>query len=89
MASMRIEFTERFISQEEKEYWENIKVEPIYHYRKIYPCLSTVDYPREIPGDPDHCEVLFKDDYVLVVKGTYQDIALQIDDRESQEYGEE
>lgn len=89
MASMRIEFTERFLSPEEKEYWENLKVEPVYHYRKIYPCLATVEYPREIPGDPDHCEILFKDDYVLVVKGAYQDIALQIDDREQQEYGEE
>lgn len=89
MSSMRIEFKERFISQDEKEYWENLKIDPPYKYRLIYPMLCDVDYPREIPGDKDHCEILFKDGYVLVVEGPYQKIALQIDDRESQEYGEE
>lgn len=89
MASMRIEFTERFIEESEKEYWENLKVVPPYKYRLIYPMLCDVDYPREIPGEKDHCEILFKDGYILTVQGSFQDIALQIDDREAQEYGEE
>jgi hypothetical protein len=89
MDSMRIELIECFITEADAEYWENLKIAPPYKCRRIYPCLTDIDYPREIPDDKEHAEILFKDGSVIIVKGDYQSIFLQIDDREAQAYGED
>jgi hypothetical protein len=89
---MRIEFTERYVSKEDRElYEENMAMQvPVqcYKYRRIYPHLDEVEYPIEIPGDKDHCEILFRADYTITVRGNFDDICQAIDDREAQASGE-
>jgi hypothetical protein len=89
---MRIEFTQRYVSEEDRVLYEdnmNMPVpQSVYKYRRIYPLLFDIEYPMEIPGDKEHCEVLFKNDCVLTVKGGFDEIAQNIDDRENQDMEE-
>jgi hypothetical protein len=82
--SLRIEFTERFInlSEEDIESYENLKKELPYSYRLVYPRLSDICMPRQIPGKKNHCEIEFYDGSMIIVKGSYNDICNQIDERE-------
>jgi hypothetical protein len=86
---MRIEFTERYVSTEDREMYEDNMGMPVpeskYKYRRIYPHLNTIDDPMEIPGDREHTDILFNDGYVLVVKGGYDKICQAIEDRERQD----
>jgi hypothetical protein len=86
MKTMRIEFYEKFIdmTEDEIESAHNLKTSLKWAYRLIYPRLEDIDHPREIPGRKNHCEILFYDGTTILVKGSYQDIALQIDLREAQ-----
>jgi hypothetical protein len=90
---MRIEFTQRYLKEEDRVLYEDQLNMPVpessYKYRRIYPLLLEVAYPMEIPGDKEHCEILFRDDVVITVKGSFCDIALLIDDREKQDMGDE
>lgn len=92
MASLRIEFEERFLdmTDEEIDRAENLKQELTYSYRRVYPRLSDIAYPMEMKKAKKHCEIMFKDNASIIVKGTYQDICLAIDAREQMdEEGEE
>jgi hypothetical protein len=87
-SELRIEFNERFLddlpSDEEIDTLKNLK-QPIpegkVKFRRIYPRLLEIDYPREIPGMKKHCEILFLDGTSVIVCGSYDEIALLIDER--------
>jgi hypothetical protein len=84
---MRIELTQRYMDDEAAAYYvDEIGMKPpedCYRYRRIYPHLQEIRYPMEIPGDKDHCEVLFWDDTSIVVQGSYDDLCFLFDDREA------
>jgi hypothetical protein len=90
-SSLRIEFCEKIedISEEERELWERMgdtkKIGRSWEYRRIYPLLYTVDYPKEIPGNTKECLIQFTDQSQIVVKGSYDDVCNKIDDREAME----
>jgi hypothetical protein len=87
-SSLRIEFYEKIedISEEERELWERMgavkKAGRSWEYRRIYPLLYTVDYPKEIPGNTKECLIQFTDLSQTIVKGSYEDVCILIDDRE-------
>lgn len=82
--NLRIEFTERFIdmTDDEIESSHNLKQPLKFKYRLIYPRLSDIFSPRQIPDKKNHCEIEYFDGSIVVVKGSYQDICLLIDERE-------
>jgi hypothetical protein len=84
---MRIEFQERFVdmTDEEIEEAQNLKIKLEYKYRRIYPKLSMIDYPAEIPGKKSHCRLYFIDGTSLIIKGSYDETCVKIDDREQLE----
>lgn len=88
MSELRIEFTERYLddlpTDEEIETAKNLKLaipEGKMKYRRVYPRLEHIDYPRELTGVKTHCELLFMDGSTMVVKGAYDDICMKIDER--------
>jgi hypothetical protein len=84
MSNLRIEFTERFLNMtdEEIETANNLKQKLNYSFRLVYPRLDDIDYPREIPGKEKFCEIVYYDGSISVIKGSYQDTCLLIDERE-------
>ncbi len=86
--SNRIEFIEVyfFISDEDRQKAEdmNLPIEKERKMRRIYVNLFDIFAPKEIPGKKSHCELEFKDGTTIIVKGSYDTICQQIDDREAQ-----
>lgn len=94
MSVPRIEFTECYqdeVLEEDREYFKNLKIslpERDWKYRRVYPRLPHIDYPREITGDKEHCEIVFHDGSVMKILGSYDVMTIFIEDRERQ-YEEE
>lgn len=82
--SLRIELTERFVdlSEEDIESYNNLKKALPYTYRLVYPRLTDICMPKQLPGKKNHCEIEFYDGSVIIVKGSYSDICDLIDERE-------
>lgn len=82
--SLRIQFNERFVdlSDEEMESFKNLGKPLPHSYRLIYPRLSDIFQPRQMPGKKSHCEIEYYDGTVIVVKGSYDDVCNLIDERE-------
>jgi hypothetical protein len=87
MSELRIEFTERYVippDEDEVETAKNLKLprpKGQVKYRRIYPRLSDILQPIEIPGISSYCQIEYTSGYIVDVKGSYDDIVLQIDDR--------
>lgn len=81
---LRLEFTERFIdmTDEEIDAAENLKQKLTYAYRRIYPRISDIAWPAEIPGKKAHCKLIFWDGTEAVIKESYDDVCNRIDERE-------
>ena len=88
MSYPRIEFTEYFpepLAEDVIDDYENMGIKPpkaTWNYRRVYPRLGDIDYPREIPGEKEHCEIVFLTGDFIQVLGSYDAIALLIEDRE-------
>lgn len=82
--SLRLEFTERFIDMtaDEIEAAENLKQKLVYGYRRIYPRVSDIAWPAEIPGKKAHCKLMFWDGSEAIIRETYDDVCNRIDERE-------
>lgn len=81
---LRLEFTERFLdmSDEEIEEAQNLKLKLVYGYRRIYPKLSDIAWPAEIPNKKTYCKIIFWDGTETIVKESYDDVCNRIDERE-------
>lgn len=81
-----IELYEKYIrdSFEEIEWWEDNMpagaFKPTYGYRRIYPLLETIKYPREIEDIKDEFIVVFHGDYEIICKGNYDDFCITLND---------
>jgi hypothetical protein len=86
---MRIEFLERFFYSTEEAIRKaddmNIEVDGEYKYRRVNVRLYDIFAPKEIPGKKSHCQIEFYDGTIITVKGSYDTIVQQIDDREAQD----
>jgi hypothetical protein len=87
MSELRIEFTERYVippNDEDVDTAKNLGL-PVpkgeVKYRRIYPRLADVFMPREIAGKTSYCEIEFYDGAILTVKGSFDQVAILIDDR--------
>lgn len=86
----RIEFIERFyeITEEQQEAAEKMgtPVDRVAKYRRVYVNLLDIFAPKELPGKKAHSQIEFYDGCTIIVKGSYDTICQQIDDREAQFY---
>jgi hypothetical protein len=83
---MRIEFVQRYWDEEQAAYYvDQVGMKPTddcWKYRKVYPLLLEVKYPMEIPDDAEHTDILFRDDTILTVKGSFGELKKYIDEQE-------
>lgn len=85
---LRLEFTEYFperISEDVLEDYDNMGIKPPkpqWNYRRVYLRMDDLSHPREIPGEKEHCEIVFYNEEFITVLGSYDAIALLIEDRE-------
>lgn len=83
--SLRIEFTERFLDMTDDEIEEarNLKTDLIWKFRRIYPRLTDIAWPAEIPNKKTYCRLIFWDGTEAIIKEPYDDVCNRIDDREN------
>lgn len=53
---------------------------PTYGYRRIYPLLETIKYPREIEGNDEELIIVFHGDYEMIVRGNYDEFCIKLND---------
>lgn len=83
--SLRLEFTERFVdmTEEEIETAMNLKDKLVYGFRRIYPRLSDIAWPAEMPGKTKYCKLFFCDGSEAIIRESYDDVCNRIDEREN------
>jgi hypothetical protein len=91
---MRIEFTERFMEYDDEEIdkAEKMGLPPPKGkaaHRRIYPRMTDIFAPKEIPGQTKYCQIEFYDGTAITVKGNYDLIAQLIDAREAQMFDDD
>lgn len=80
-----IELYEKYVknSIEEIEYYEEdlgIPLKLTYGYRRIYPLLETIKYPREIVDNNEEFIIVFHGDYEIICKGNYDEFCITLND---------
>ncbi len=87
-SGLRIEFYEKVseMTDEERTYYiDELGMKPPKAkttYRRVYPLLSSIDMPKEIPDCTTDTMLIYNDGTFTVVKGNYDDICDAIDLRE-------
>jgi hypothetical protein len=95
MSVIRIELTERYVIEPDEDEVETAKnlglpiPEGKVKFRRIFPRVEDIHTPREIPGIKSYCEIEYVDGVVIRVKGSYDEIAILINDRENMEEDKE
>lgn len=83
----RIEVYEKYIVSQEKneEYWESLGIKPPaseYGYRRTLILLDQIERPIEIPGNKNECVLRFWGGDDIVIKCSYDDFCIQLNDIE-------
>ena len=89
----RIELYEKYCSNsdEEIEQYEamGLTLKPTYRYRRIYPFVSDILYPRAIEGNNQEVIVVFKsmiegkEGHSVIVLGNYDELCIRLNDLEN------
>jgi hypothetical protein len=91
---MRIMFTERYYepyTDEEIEASEDLGM-PLpkrkAQYRRVYVPLHSIFAPKELQSTEKFTLIEFNDESTMIVKGGFEEVCQQIDDREAQYMGD-
>ena len=91
MIGQRIELMERYVAN--RSYLEELKEQGVknlhdyteHKYRRTNPRLVEIERIVEVPENANVCKVLFYSGEMLTVKGSFDDLCIQLNDMENNE----
>jgi hypothetical protein len=87
----RIELYEKYIAnQEQLEYFEELGIDTEkntnYQYRRTYALFNEIERPIEIVGNKEECIIRFWSGEEIIIKESYDDFVVLMDDIRAGKY---